>query len=173
MYNIVGSSTEVDLLFIPQAVSIHPHPCFRSSPTSIPRSNSTNHNNMLSGILIFNQKGENLIFRAFRSDCRPRLADIFRIQVISNPQVRSPILTLGSTTFSHVKHENIYLVAVTKSNANAALVFEFLYRLVMLGKSYFGKLDEEAVKNNFVLIYELLDGKRWKGPNSLQEDPND
>ncbi|GMF70927.1 unnamed protein product [Aspergillus oryzae] len=114
---------------------------------------------MLSGILIFNQKGENLIFRAFRNDCRPRLADIFRIQVISNPQVRSPILTLGSTTFSHVKHENIYLVAVTKSNANAALVFEFLYRLVMLGKSYFGKFDEEAVKNNFVLVYELLDGE--------------
>lgn len=116
---------------------------------------------MLSGILVFNQKGENLIFRAFRSDCRPRLADIFRIQVISNPQVRSPILTLGSTTFSHVKHENIYLVAVTKSNANAALVFEFLYRLIMLGKSYFGKFDEEAVKNNFVLIYELLDGMQY------------
>jgi AP-2 complex subunit mu-1 len=113
---------------------------------------------MLSGILVFNQKGENLIFRAFRSDCRPRLADIFRIQVIANPQVRSPILTLGSTTFSHVKHENIYLVAVTKSNANAALVFEFLYRLIVLGRSYFGKFDEEAVKNNFVLIYELLDG---------------
>ncbi|KAM5381803.1 hypothetical protein ACJZ2D_002793 [Fusarium nematophilum] len=81
---------------------------------------------MLSGVLIFNQKGENLIFRAFRNDCRPRLADVFRIQVISNAQVRSPILTLGSTTFSHVKHENIYLVAITKSNANAALVFESL-----------------------------------------------
>jgi AP-2 complex subunit mu-1 len=114
---------------------------------------------MLSGILIFNQKGENLIFRAFRNDCRPRLADVFRIQVISNAQVRSPILTLGSTTFSHVKHENIYLVAITKSNANAALVFEFLYRLIALGKGYFGKFDEEAVKNNFVLVYELLDGK--------------
>jgi AP-2 complex subunit mu-1 len=114
---------------------------------------------MLSGILIFNQKGENLIFRAFRNDCRPRLADVFRIQVISNAQVRSPILTLGSTTFSHVKHENIYLVAITKSNANAALVFEFLYRLTALGKGYFGKFDEEAVKNNFVLVYELLDGQ--------------
>lgn len=115
---------------------------------------------MLSGILIFNQKGENLIFRAFRSDCRIRLADIFRIQVISNSQVRSPLLTLGSTTFSHVRHENIYLVAITKSNANAALIFEFLYKLIALGKSYFGKFDEEAVKNNFVLIYELLDGGR-------------
>lgn len=113
---------------------------------------------MLSGILIFNQKGENLIFRAFRNDCRPRLADVFRIQVISNAQVRSPILTLGSTTFSHVKHENIYLVAITKSNANAALVFEFLYRLIQLGRGYFGKFDEEAVKSNFVLVYELLDG---------------
>jgi len=28
-----------------------------------------------------------------------------------------------------------------------------------LGKSYFGKFDEEAVKNNFVLVYELLDGR--------------
>ncbi|KAI9872681.1 MAG: hypothetical protein M1823_008110, partial [Watsoniomyces obsoletus] len=99
----------------------------------------------------------NLIFRAFRPDCRPRLADIFRIQVISNAQVRSPILTLGSTTFSHVKHENIYLTAVTKSNANAAVVFEFLYRFIGLGKGYFGKFDEDAVKNNFVLVYELLD----------------
>lgn len=28
-----------------------------------------------------------------------------------------------------------------------------------ISKSYFNKLDEEAVKNNFVLIYELLDGE--------------
>ena len=132
--------------------SVFPSPQTRNAPSQAAT--------MLSGVLIFNQKGENLIFRQFRNDCRGhRLSDVFRIQVISNAQVRSPILTLGSTTFSHVKHENIYIVGVTKSNANAALVFEFLYRLIALGKSYFGKLDEEAVKNNFVLIYELLDGE--------------
>jgi len=50
---------------------------------------------------------------------------------------------------------------VTKVNANAALVFEFLNRLVdEIGRAYFGKMDEEGVKNNFVLIYELLDGKQ-------------
>ena len=26
-------------------------------------------------------------------------------------------------------------------------------------QSYFGKISEENIKNNFVLIYELLDGK--------------
>lgn len=66
---------------------------------------------------------------------------------------------MGSTSFFHVRHENLYIVAVTKWNANAALIFEFCYRVVNIGRSYFGKFDEEAVKNNFVLIYELLDGK--------------
>ncbi|KAF2484701.1 Mu homology domain-containing protein [Neohortaea acidophila] len=112
---------------------------------------------MLSGVLLFNQKGELLIMRAFRQDMRPRLADVFRIQVISNAQIRSPILTLGSTTFSHIKNENLYIVGVSKGNVNAALVFEFLYKLAGLGKAYFGRFDEEAVKTNFVMVYELLD----------------
>lgn len=45
-----------------------------------------------------------------------------------------------------------------RTNANAALVFEFCYRFINIAKSYFGKVDEESVKNNFVLIYELIDG---------------
>jgi AP-2 complex subunit mu-1 len=90
---------------------------------------------------------------------RRSIADIFRIQVVSNPDVRSPIVTLGSTSFFHVRHENLYVVAVTKCNANAALVFEFCYRIIQIGRSYFGKFDEESVKNNFVLFYELLDGE--------------
>jgi hypothetical protein len=45
-----------------------------------------------------------------------------------------------------------------RTNANAALVFEFCYQFINIAKSYFGKIDEEAVKNNFVLIYELIDG---------------
>lgn len=38
-------------------------------------------------------------------------------------------------------------------------MFEFLYRFISISRSYFGKLDEESVKNNFILIYELLDGE--------------
>jgi len=48
-----------------------------------------------------------------------------------------------------------------RNNASAALVFEFIYRFVGISKAYFGKLDEESVKNNFVLIYELLDGESF------------
>ena len=46
---------------------------------------------------------------------------------------------------------------MTKQNANATMVFEFLLKVVEIFQNYFGKITEENVKNNFVLIYELLD----------------
>ncbi|CAH7681778.1 AP-2 complex subunit MU-1 [Phakopsora pachyrhizi] len=99
----------------------------------------------------------NLLFISSISSLRRSIADIFRIHVISNPDLRSPIITLGSTSFFYLRHQNLYLTAVSKTNPNAAMVFELLYRIINIGKSYFGKMDEESVKNNFVMIYELLD----------------
>lgn len=40
------------------------------------------------------------------------------------------------------------------------MVFEFLLKIIEVMQSYFGKISEENIKNNFVLIYELLDGKK-------------
>merc|ERR1719228_3192617 len=37
------------------------------------------------------------------------------------------------------------------------MVFEFLLKVTDCMQSYFGKVSEENIKNNFVLIYELLD----------------
>jgi len=113
---------------------------------------------MISGFWVLNQKGEVLISRLFRPDARRSLADIFRINVIASPsQSPSPLITIGSTTFFHTRHNNLWLVSVTKNNANAPLVFDFMYKFISIARSYFGKVDEESIKNNFVLIYELLD----------------
>ncbi|KAJ1735650.1 clathrin associated protein complex medium subunit [Coemansia sp. Benny D160-2] len=113
---------------------------------------------MISAVFIYSQKGEVLISRLYRHDVKRSVADVFRVHVIASPaEIRSPVTTLGSTSFFHIRYDNLWVCAVTKNNSNAALVFEFLYRLLGLGVSYFGRFDEEAVKNNFVLIYELLD----------------
>lgn len=86
--------------------------------------------------------------------------DAFRVNVIhARQQVRSPVTNIARTSFFHVKRSNIWLAAVTKQNVNAAMVFEFLYKMCDVMTAYFGKISEENIKNNFVLIYELLDGK--------------
>jgi AP-2 complex subunit mu-1 len=37
------------------------------------------------------------------------------------------------------------------------MTLQFLYQLVNICKAYFGELDENAIKKQFVLIYEILD----------------
>uniref|UniRef100_A0A915L0E4 MHD domain-containing protein n=1 Tax=Romanomermis culicivorax TaxID=13658 RepID=A0A915L0E4_ROMCU len=113
---------------------------------------------MIGGLFIYNHKGEVLISRIYRDDIGRNAVDAFRVSVIhARQQVRSPVTNIARTSFFHIKRANIWLCAVTKQNVNAAMVFEFLNKFSDTMQSYFGKLHEENVKNNFVLIYELLD----------------
>ena len=90
--------------------------------------------------------------------------DAFRVNVIhARQQVRFPVVNIARTSFFYIKKSNIWLAVVTKSNINAAMCFEFLNKAVEVMQSYFGKVSEENIKNNFVLIYELLDGNCIRG----------
>jgi len=113
---------------------------------------------MIGGLFIYNHKGEVLISRVYRDDIGRNAVDAFRVNVIhARQQVRSPVTNIARTSFFHIKRSNIWLAAVSKQNVNAAMVFEFLLKMCDVMQAYFGKISEENVKNNFVLIYELLD----------------
>lgn len=113
---------------------------------------------MIGGLFVYNHKGEVLISRVYRDDIGRNAVDAFRVNVIhARQQVRSPVTNIARTSFFHIKRANIWLAAVTKQNVNAAMVFEFLLKIIDVMQSYFGKISEENIKNNFVLIYELLD----------------
>lgn len=86
--------------------------------------------------------------------------DAFRVSVIhARHAVRSPVTNIARTSYFHTRRSNVWIVAATRQNVNAALVFEFLNKMVSVLESYFSTVSEESVKNNFVLIYELLDGE--------------
>lgn len=113
---------------------------------------------MISGVFIYNHKGDCLISRVYRDDITRSVVDAFRANVIhSRHNVRSPVVNIGRASYFHLKRDNMWLVAVTRLNANAALVFEFLNKTVELMQAYFGQFTDLNVKNNFSLIYELLD----------------
>jgi AP-1 complex subunit mu len=48
-------------------------------------------------------------------------------------------------------------MAVTERNANAAMLTLFLYKIIEVFEDYFKELEEESIRDNFVIIYELLD----------------
>ncbi|PNI51567.1 AP1M2 isoform 4 [Pan troglodytes] len=49
------------------------------------------------------------------------------------------------------------VVATTSKNANASLVYSFLYKTIEVFCEYFKELEEESIRDNFVIVYELLD----------------
>lgn len=46
---------------------------------------------------------------------------------------------------------------MTKRNTNAAEILLFLHKIVEVFTEYFKQLEEESIRDNFVIIYELLD----------------
>jgi len=112
-----------------------------------------------SGVYILDLKGKVLISRNYKGDIETGLIDKFNTLLLEKEEENctSPILQTDGVTFAYIKHNNVYLVATTRRNANVVLVLQFLHKLADIFVEYFKALEEESIKDNFVLVYELLD----------------
>lgn len=103
-------------------------------------------------------KGKVLISRNYRGDVPFAVAEKFMSKVLEEEEVNiKPIVEEEGITYIYIKHQNLYLLAVTNRNANAAMILLFLYKIVGVFVDYFKELEEESIRDNFVIIYELLD----------------
>ena len=114
---------------------------------------------MLSSIMIFNLRGDILIYREYLDDVKRSEFSSFVSHLLSTKGLKEdPVIYYKSTTYLYVKQKDLILAASSKGNPNAALSFQFLYQFLNICKAYFGcELNDATVKKNFVLIYELLD----------------
>lgn len=102
---------------------------------------------MISSIVFINSKGEILIYRIYKDDISRAETMQFCTNVVARKENKeSPIVNIDGTSFIHVSHKDIILLATTKCNINAAMTIQFLYRLVDVCKSYFGDFDENHIR---------------------------
>lgn len=138
----------------------------------------------LSGIFIVNLRGDVLLKRAYREDIERHVLDAFRSQIlnpraaqarVSAAQARggrrgrhkddgfateAPMRKIGSVTYMMKRHRDVYVVGIARgatAECNAMAGFTFLSHVVRLCTQYFGACDENSIRGNFVLLYELLD----------------
>ena len=69
----------------------------------------------------------------------------------------TPIIHEDGVSYLYVQYSNLYLLIVTRENANAASMLLFLHKLRGIFVHYFNELEEESLRDNFVIAYELLD----------------
>ncbi|VDO42628.1 unnamed protein product, partial [Onchocerca flexuosa] len=92
-----------------------------------------------SAIYILDLKGKVIISRNYRGDIDMSIIDKFMPLLLEREE------------------EGRQIVSTSRKNVNVALVLTFLYKIVEVFGDYLKDVEEESIRDNFVIIYELLD----------------
>ncbi|KAF8198309.1 clathrin adaptor mu subunit [Mycena galopus ATCC 62051] len=116
---------------------------------------------MASLIGILDVKGKTLIQRCYRDDlgddeASQRIMPLM-LEMEEEGQPVPPCFSSQGINYTHIRHSNLYVLALSSSNTNAAEIIIFLHQFVQVLIGYFNALEEESIRDNFVIIYELMD----------------
>lgn len=109
---------------------------------------------MLSLFFVLSPRGDTIISKDYRGDSPQGAQEaLFRKVKAGMP----PVLLIDAVTYLWVKKNGLIFACNTRFNASASLCIELLNRVIKVVRDYCGVLSEEAIRKNFILIYELLD----------------
>lgn len=112
-----------------------------------------------SSVHILDSRGKVLISRDYRGEVPMTAADEFSAKLAEmESQDETPIYTdEDGVTYAYSRHDNIMILSMTRHNANATMMLLFHVHLCRVLTSYFGEVTEESIRDNFSVVYELLD----------------
>ncbi|XP_074570488.1 uncharacterized protein LOC141827126 [Curcuma longa] len=69
-----------------------------------------------------------------------------------DPESHSPVAFDGGISYMFIQHNNVFLMTAARQNCNAASILLFLHRVIDVFKHYFEELEEESLRDNFVVV---------------------
>lgn len=118
---------------------------------------------MASQIHFLDIKGKLLLSRDYKGDISPHAIEKFPLLLLDLENEENddanyrPFISDQGINYIYINHNNLYVCALTKRNENVMEIIVFLSKLIEVLKLYFKRLEEESIRDNFVIIYELLD----------------
>ena len=124
----------------------------------------------ISAIYFLDQKGKIIISRDYRGETNSTITDKFQRKVLElDERTIKPVFVDKDLTFIWIRVNNIYMVSVAKGNPNVTMVLTFLFKIRDVFCSYFKELEDESLRDNFVITYELLDEMMDNGYPQITE----
>ncbi|EMG47873.1 APM1 AP-1 complex subunit mu-1-I [Candida maltosa Xu316] len=117
---------------------------------------------MASQIHFLDIKGKPLLSRDYKGDIPSNTIEKFPLLLLELENTADegeykPFINHQGINYIFINHNNLYICALTRKNENIMTIVIFLSKLVEVMTQYFKSLEEESIKDNFVIIYELLD----------------
>eukprot|EP00397_Hematodinium_sp_SG-2012_P016487 GEMP01016824.1.p1 GENE.GEMP01016824.1~~GEMP01016824.1.p1 ORF type:complete len:452 (+),score=53.42 GEMP01016824.1:348-1703(+) len=113
----------------------------------------------ISQFYILSPRGDTIITRDFRGDVVKGTAEIFfrRVTLWKTSRDTPPIFNQDGISYIFLKKNGLYFCCTTSQNISPTYVVELLNKMAKVFKDYCGVLNEESIRKNFILIYEILD----------------
>ena len=113
----------------------------------------------LSQFFALSFRGDVIAMRDYLGDVGSEAPEVFfrRVKFWEGGEA-PPVFKAGGVHYAHIVKGGLFLVATARDpGASPALLVEFLLRIAKCMKDYCGRLNEDVLRTNFVLFYELLD----------------
>ena len=135
------------------------------------------HFAMINSLFVLNGAGEAIIEKHWRGNARRNEPLTFWGELVKSGTARSvaPFLPTARGVLVHLRRAGLYFLASVEQDASPLFVTTFLSTLADTFEDYFGELNEHAIKDHFITVYELLDEMLDNGypltmePNALKE----
>eukprot|EP01102_Stenamoeba_stenopodia_P008024 TRINITY_DN2275_c0_g1_i1.p1 TRINITY_DN2275_c0_g1~~TRINITY_DN2275_c0_g1_i1.p1 ORF type:complete len:418 (+),score=72.55 TRINITY_DN2275_c0_g1_i1:178-1431(+) len=132
---------------------------------------------MIQSLFILNSRGDVIIEKHWRGVAPRTICDQFweEVSKASTPEETLPVIPTSKGYLVHIQTNGLFLLSLVQAEVAPLLVIDFLYRIVSIFKDYFREVSEDSLKENFVVLYQLLDEMMDNGhpfttePNVLKE----
>ncbi|GAW80963.1 AP-4 complex subunit mu [Plasmodium gonderi] len=112
---------------------------------------------VISQFYILSPRGDTIINRDFRGDVSKGSAELFFRNVKLHKGDAPPLFYLNGIHFTYLKNNSLYFVFTSVFNISPSYLMELLYRVMKILKDFCGQINEEVIRHNFILVYEIID----------------
>ena len=111
----------------------------------------------ISQFYVLTTRGDTIIKQDYRPEIEGTPEIFFRRMKFWEGGDCPPVFNVDGINYLFLRQRGLYFVCTTRHNVSPSFTLEFLARICRIFKDYCGVLTEEAIRKNFILIYELLD----------------
>nr|CAH7730567.1 unnamed protein product [Callosobruchus chinensis]CAH7752515.1 unnamed protein product [Callosobruchus chinensis]CAI5828013.1 unnamed protein product [Callosobruchus analis] len=112
---------------------------------------------MIHSLFIINSQGDVFLEKHWRSVISRSVCDYFLEAQRANGNDINPVIATPHHYLISIQRGGVYFVAVCMEEIPPLFVIEFLHRIVDTFQDYFSDCTESIIKENYVVVYELLD----------------
>ncbi|XP_002732152.1 AP-3 complex subunit mu-1 [Saccoglossus kowalevskii] len=114
---------------------------------------------MINSLFIINNSGDIFMEKHWKSVINKSVCDYFfeAQEKAASPDDVPPVINTPHHYLISIYRNQLYFVAVVTTEVPPLFVIEFLHRVVETFEDYFSECNETIIKDNFVIVYELLE----------------